>query len=134
MKVNLSSQVFTKNPFVEKGVAAEVSAGRGGVGDFGALLRLFVPRWTSHGTIGSLLQCTMCGTCNNFREFSKEREKAKSRGDFQKLREKQQIEDDLRGYLEWITHAEDLEPEDLEAKNIAGEAEVTKSSIQDRVP
>ena len=47
-----------------------------------------------------------------FREFSKEREKAKSRGDFQKLREKQQIEDDLRGYLEWITHAEDLDPED----------------------
>ena len=38
-------------------------------------------------------------------EFSKEREKAKSRGNFQKLREKQQIEDDLRGYLDWITHA-----------------------------
>ncbi|PRD32371.1 UNVERIFIED_CONTAM: Voltage-dependent L-type calcium channel subunit alpha-1C [Trichonephila clavipes] len=36
-------------------------------------------------------------------EFSKEREKAKARGDFHKLREKQQIEDDLRGYLEWIT-------------------------------
>ena len=36
------------------------------------------------------------------REFSKEREKAKSRGDFQKQREKQQIEDDLRGYIEWI--------------------------------
>ena len=47
-----------------------------------------------------------------FREFSKEREKAKSRGDFQKQREKQQIDDDLRGYLEWITHAEDLDPED----------------------
>ena len=46
------------------------------------------------------------------REFSKEREKAKSRGDFQKQREKQQIDDDLRGYLEWITHAEDLDPED----------------------
>ncbi|XP_008553501.1 muscle calcium channel subunit alpha-1 isoform X1 [Microplitis demolitor] len=44
-------------------------------------------------------------------EFSKEREKAKSRGDFQKLREKQQIEDDLRGYLDWITQAEDIEPE-----------------------
>ena len=28
------------------------------------------------------------------------------------MREKQQIEDDLRGYLEWITHAEDLAPED----------------------
>merc|ERR1719232_888926 len=56
--------------------------------------------------IMNLILGTLCG------EFSKEREKAKSRGDFQKLREKQQIEDDLRGYLEWITHAEDLDPED----------------------
>ena len=45
------------------------------------------------------------------REFSKEREKAKSRGDFQKHRERQQIEEDLRGYLDWITQAEDLENE-----------------------
>ena len=52
-----------------------------------------------------------------FSEFSKEREKAKSRGDFQKLREKQQIEDDLRGYLEWITHAEDLDPEEAHGDN-----------------
>lgn len=44
-------------------------------------------------------------------EFSKERTKAKNRGDFQKLREKQQIEDDLRGYLDWITQAEDIEPD-----------------------
>ena len=43
------------------------------------------------------------------REFSKEREKAKSRGDFQKHRERQQIEEDLRGYLDWITQAEDLD-------------------------
>ena len=43
------------------------------------------------------------------REFSKEREKAKSRGDFQKHRERQQLEEDLRGYLDWITQAEDLE-------------------------
>ncbi|KAG0417244.1 hypothetical protein HPB47_005745, partial [Ixodes persulcatus] len=48
-------------------------------------------------------------------EFSKEREKAKARGDFHKLREKQQIEEDLRGYLDWITQAEDLEPDDKEA-------------------
>jgi hypothetical protein len=27
------------------------------------------------------------------------------------LREKQQIEEDLRGYLDWITQAEDIEPE-----------------------
>jgi len=46
-----------------------------------------------------------------FREFSKEREKAKARGDFQKLREKQQLEEDLRGYLDWITQAEDIEPD-----------------------
>lgn len=39
------------------------------------------------------------------REFSKEREKAKARGDFHKHREKQQIEEDLRGYLDWITQA-----------------------------
>ncbi|XP_076303607.1 ca[2+]-channel protein alpha[[1]] subunit D isoform X4 [Lasioglossum baleicum] len=49
-------------------------------------------------------------------EFSKEREKAKARGDFHKLREKQQIEEDLRGYLDWITQAEDIEPETDEPK------------------
>lgn len=45
------------------------------------------------------------------REFSKEREKAKARGDFQKLREKQQLEEDLKGYLDWITQAEDIDPD-----------------------
>ncbi|KAG5837855.1 hypothetical protein ANANG_G00217460 [Anguilla anguilla] len=45
-------------------------------------------------------------------EFSKEREKAKARGDFQKLREKQQMEEDLCGYMEWITQAEDVDEED----------------------
>jgi len=52
----------------------------------------------------------------SYSEFSKEREKAKARGDFHKLREKQQIEDDLRGYLDWITQAEDIEPETDEPK------------------
>ncbi|XP_067834585.1 voltage-dependent L-type calcium channel subunit alpha-1S-like isoform X2 [Heptranchias perlo] len=42
-------------------------------------------------------------------EFSREREKAKSRGDFQKFREKQQLDEDLKGYLDWITHAEDID-------------------------
>jgi hypothetical protein len=51
----------------------------------------------------------LCEVAFNFSEFSKEREKAKSRGDFQKHRERQQIEEDLRGYLDWITQAEDLE-------------------------
>lgn len=54
--------------------------------------------------------------CPLTREFSKEREKAKARGDFRKLREKQQIEEDLRGYLEWITHAEDLDLEEKDDK------------------
>ena len=36
------------------------------------------------------------------------------------MREKQQIEDDLRGYLEWITHAEDLDPEEANSDNSTG--------------
>ncbi|XP_059226806.1 muscle calcium channel subunit alpha-1 isoform X3 [Stomoxys calcitrans] len=66
-------------------------------------------------------------------EFSKERTKAKNRGDFQKLREKQQIEEDLRGYLDWITQAEDIEPDsdgqiitDCQTKN-ASELESTEN-------
>ncbi|XP_034293021.1 voltage-dependent L-type calcium channel subunit alpha-1D isoform X13 [Pantherophis guttatus] len=79
-------------------------------------------------------------------EFSKEREKAKARGDFQKLREKQQLEEDLKGYLDWITQAEDIDPENEEegdgegkrntsmqasetesvnTENVAGEGETT---------
>ena len=42
------------------------------------------------------------------REFSKEREKAQSRGDFQKQRRKIQMEEDLANYLDWIVAAEDL--------------------------
>ncbi|XP_076859146.1 voltage-dependent L-type calcium channel subunit alpha-1D isoform X4 [Brachyhypopomus gauderio] len=53
-------------------------------------------------------------------EFSKEREKAKARGDFQKLREKQQLEEDLKGYLDWITQAEDIDPENEEEGNQEG--------------
>lgn len=50
---------------------------------------------------------------SSLREFSKEREKAKARGDFQKLREKQQLEEDLRGYLSWITQGEVMDVDDL---------------------
>lgn len=42
------------------------------------------------------------------REFSKEKEKSESRNDFQKLRKKKQQEEDLEGYMEWLTIAEDL--------------------------
>ena len=58
--------------------------------------------------------------CTTDREFSKEREKAQARGDFMKLRKKQQIEEDLRGYLEWITAAEDLECDGDEKKENEG--------------
>lgn len=40
--------------------------------------------------------CTPSSCSPPSREFSKEREKAKARGDFQKLREKQQLEEDLK--------------------------------------
>ena len=36
------------------------------------------------------------------KQAKKEREKAQSRGDFQKLRAKQQMDEDLQGYLDWI--------------------------------
>lgn len=39
-------------------------------------------------------------------EFSKEREKAKKRGDLQKLKEKKQIEDAYKNYILWIRQAE----------------------------
>jgi hypothetical protein len=62
-------------------------------------------------------------------EFSKEREKAKARGDFHKLREKQQIEEDLKGYLDWITQAEDIEPEGEErARNQDGKGRLYVSA------
>ena len=41
-------------------------------------------------------------------EFSKEKEKAQSRGDFQRLRAQQQMEEDLQGYIDWITQVLDI--------------------------
>ncbi|XP_078004023.1 voltage-dependent L-type calcium channel subunit alpha-1F [Phascolarctos cinereus] len=68
-------------------------------------------------------------------EFSKEREKAKARGDFQKLREKQQMEEDLRGYLEWLTQAEELGFRDQEGETEAEAEEegVATGRLQQRV-
>lgn len=63
------------------------------------------------------------------REFSKEREKAKARGDFQKLREKQQLEEDLKGYLDWITQAEDIDPENDEEIDEEGKRNSTCSLL-----
>ncbi|KAJ8017066.1 hypothetical protein DPEC_G00013920 [Dallia pectoralis] len=50
-------------------------------------------------------------------EFTKEREKAKSRGEFQKFRETQQLDEDLKGYMEWITQAE-VQENHLEGKGL----------------
>uniref|UniRef100_A0AAG5DDX1 Voltage-dependent L-type calcium channel subunit alpha n=3 Tax=Anopheles atroparvus TaxID=41427 RepID=A0AAG5DDX1_ANOAO len=60
-------------------------------------------------------------------EFSKERTKAKNRGDFQKLREKQQNDEDFCGYLDWITQAEDIDP-DNEASGL--QEGKTKNTIE----
>uniref|UniRef100_A0A8B9FVJ4 Voltage-dependent L-type calcium channel subunit alpha n=1 Tax=Amazona collaria TaxID=241587 RepID=A0A8B9FVJ4_9PSIT len=62
-------------------------------------------------------------------KFSKEREKAKARGDFQKLREKQQLEEDLKGYLDWITQAEDIDPENDEEVDEEGKRNSTCSLL-----
>lgn len=59
-------------------------------------------------------------TCSSCREFTKEREKAKSRGTFQKLREKQQLEEDLRGYLSWVTQGEVMDVDDLREGGCCG--------------
>lgn len=66
------------------------------------------------------------------REFSKEREKAKARGDFQKLREKQQLEEDLKGYLDWITQAEDIDPENEEEGEEEGKRNRKSSGVMSR--
>lgn len=79
----------------------------------------FIPATHVSLSVEFLVICCVSGS---HREFSKEREKAKARGDFQKLREKQQLEEDLKGYLDWITQAEDIDPDndeegDQEAKH-----------------
>ncbi|XP_037387927.1 calcium channel, voltage-dependent, L type, alpha 1D subunit, a isoform X3 [Pygocentrus nattereri] len=65
-------------------------------------------------------------------EFSKEREKAKARGDFQKLREKQQLEEDLKGYLDWITQAEDIDPDNEEEEEESKRNRVTLADLVDK--
>uniref|UniRef100_A0AAY4E2Y5 Voltage-dependent L-type calcium channel subunit alpha n=1 Tax=Denticeps clupeoides TaxID=299321 RepID=A0AAY4E2Y5_9TELE len=66
-------------------------------------------------------------------EFSKEREKAKARGDFQKLREKQQMEEDLCGYMDWITQAEDIDEEDEDGNRPSLPASETASENTENI-
>lgn len=42
---------------------------------------------------------------SEYREFAKEKARAQKSGEFQKFREKQQVEDAYNGYLDWITQA-----------------------------
>jgi voltage-dependent calcium channel L type alpha-1D len=59
-------------------------------------------------------------------EFSKEREKAKKRGDLHKLKEKRQIEDAFKNYISWIHQAEIGEDDgkgNHDANNMYGENE-----------
>ncbi|XP_016084368.1 voltage-dependent L-type calcium channel subunit alpha-1F [Sinocyclocheilus grahami] len=42
-------------------------------------------------------------------EFSKEREKAVCRGELQEAQEKQQMEEDMIGYMDWLIEAEDMD-------------------------
>ncbi|CAM4714548.1 unnamed protein product [Leuciscus chuanchicus] len=42
-------------------------------------------------------------------EFSKEREKAVCRGELQMAQEKQQMEEDMIGYMDWLIEAEDMD-------------------------
>ncbi|XP_029990983.1 calcium channel, voltage-dependent, L type, alpha 1D subunit, a isoform X3 [Sphaeramia orbicularis] len=65
-------------------------------------------------------------------EFSKEREKAKARGDFQKLREKQQLEEDLKGYLDWITQAEDIDPDNEDEAEESKRNRVTLADLTEK--
>uniref|UniRef100_A0A8C5EUR8 Voltage-dependent L-type calcium channel subunit alpha n=1 Tax=Gouania willdenowi TaxID=441366 RepID=A0A8C5EUR8_GOUWI len=65
--------------------------------------------------------------------FSKEREKAKARGDFQKLREKQQMEEDLCGYMDWITQAEDMDELDEDGNSPSLPASETASENTENI-
>ena len=61
-------------------------------------------------------------------EFSKEREKAKKRGDLHKLKEKRQIEDAFKNYISWIHQAEIGEDEEHNSdgnKNMNGDLFMT---------
>lgn len=77
----------------------------------------------------------LCSPLFSFlREFSKEREKAKARGDFQKLREKQQLEEDLRGYLSWITQGEVMDVDDLREGGSHGQQSAPRPKLPSRRP
>lgn len=58
----------------------------------------------------------ICFFCHS--EFSKEREKAKKRGKYQKAREQMQFAEDVQGYLDWIGAAEDISDDEDNANRL----------------
>ncbi|GAA30063.2 voltage-dependent calcium channel alpha 1 invertebrate, partial [Clonorchis sinensis] len=60
-------------------------------------------------------------------EFSKEREKAKKRGKYQKAREQMQFAEDVQGYLDWISAAEDISDDEDNAEKEADKEKNTLS-------
>jgi len=60
-------------------------------------------------------------------EFSKEKEKAQSRGDFQRLRAQQQMEEDLQGYIDWITQAEDIAEQEEQQGTLQVEVDIASA-------
>ncbi|VDK31705.1 unnamed protein product [Taenia asiatica] len=66
-------------------------------------------------------------------EFSKEREKAKKRGKYQKAREQMQFAEDVQGYLDWIGAAEDLSDDEDNANRLDVKEKRECSSLLPRI-
>lgn len=65
-------------------------------------------------------------------EFAKEKARAQKSGEFQKFREKQQVEDAYNGYLDWITQAEDIEGDSESESGDESKSSKKTSSRQSR--
>ena len=57
------------------------------------------------------------------------KEKAQSRGDFQRLRAQQQMEEDLQGYIDWITQAEELAELEKQSEDMSAEWNADKAKL-----
>ncbi len=68
--------------------------------------------------LGITVYIVMHASLSHHSEFSKEREKAVCRGELQKAQEKQQMEEDMIGYMDWLIEAEDMD-EDGNKRNIS---------------
>ncbi len=71
-----------------------------------------------YNLLGIAVHIVMCVSLSHHSEFSKEREKAVCRGELQEAQEKQQMEEDMIGYMDWLIEAEDMD-EDGNKRNIS---------------